>query len=730
MTTRPTPIPVAAPRLQDLEVLTRSSLLRGMSRDEAADLLALLEQVALAPGTCVFREGDDGDFMFFVLEGEARLRRGQLELRPVGPGDHFGELSLLGGRKRAASVEADTPMRLARLSRARYLELAARRPAVALHLTQGLASTLGDELVAMTDSVGLLAYQRSIPRQVEVKVRRPGQEHELVVPTGTLAGTLLPREREGLRVVAARLNQKASSLETAIVANVELDALALDDMEGRAIYRRSAALLFLEAARLSGAALGGREARMGPPLENGQVVLLPGPALGPTEIAVLAERLDGLVRADTPLREEIWQIDEARSELDRRGWLDAAALLSSRREAMVSLLTCGQTFALGLGPVVPRASYLEGLALEPHPAGLLLRHGAAVDRAMPTHHGASVDPLASEASCPRYGAEMTRAARGWLDSLGVTSVGRYNELCASASVDELVRVVEGFHEKWIGRIADTIAARKDRVKIIAIAGPSSSGKTTFIKRLTTQLRVEGLRPRAISLDDYYVDRSRTVRDASGEYDFEAFEALDAELFQDQLARLMRGEPVKTARYDFVLGKSLPTGGNELALGPQDVLLIEGIHGLNPALVGDAAPPEARFGIFVHPATTLAFDRANVLAPDDLRLLRRIVRDRHARNYTAADTIMRWPSVRRGELCHIYPTLPQADVVFDSSLVYETSVLKTYAERYLLEVSQSHPAYTTAFRLRNLIDQFVAIYPNHVPPTSVIREFIGGSGFEY
>jgi uridine kinase len=727
MTTRTTPLPFEyGKRLDDLEVLARSQLLRAMSIQEVSTFLDLLDQVALEPGTCIFREGDEGDFMFFVLEGSARLRRGQLELRPVGPGEHFGELALLGGTKRAATVEAHTTMRLARLSRSRYSSLATNHPRIALHFTQALASFLGDELVAMTDSVGLLAYQRSLPRQIEVNVSR-GPDR-LVVGTGTLAGTLLARELGGHMVVAATLNKKPASLETALVADVELGALTLGDMEGRAIYRRSAALVLLEAARRAAPDV---ELRMGSPLENGQVVRVARPAADSAALASsLLSMMNRIVSDDAPLREEVWQIEEARTELTERGWLDAAALLPSRREAMVSLLTCGQTFALGLGPVVPRASYLSGFSVVPHPAGLLLRLGEPVDRAMPTHHGACVDPLVQETTTPRYGGEMTRSGRGWLDGLGVKSVGQFNEVCVSGRVDELIRVAEGFHEKWIGRIADAVAARREQVKVIVIAGPSSSGKTTFIKRLTTQLRVDGIRPSEVSLDDYYVDRDKTVKDENGEYDFEAFEALDADLLKAQLARLLNGELVKTAKYDFVLGKSFASGGKELRLEPGDVLMLEGIHGLNPALVAGAVPPEAMFRIFVHPATTLAFDRASVLPADDLRLLRRIVRDRHARNYTAADTILRWPSVRRGELCHIYPFLPNADVVFDSSLVYEMSVLKTYAERYLLEVPSTHAAYTTAFRLRNLIDQFVAIYPNHVPPTSVIREFIGGSGFEY
>jgi uridine kinase len=309
-------------------------------------------------------------------------------------------------------------------------------------------------------------------------------------------------------------------------------------------------------------------------------------------------------------------------------------------------------------------------------------------------------------------------------------VGSYNRRCITGEVSELIRAAEGFHEKRIGRIADAVAARGDGLRIICIAGPSSSGKTTFIKRLTVQLQIDGLMPRAISLDDYYVDRDTTPRDASGELDFEALEALDLRLLQQHIARLLGGEEVRTAKYDFVLGKSLREGGPTLSLGPRDVLMMEGIHGLNPALLGDAVRPAQVFRIFIHPMVGLPIDRLTSVSPADVRLLRRIVRDRHGRNWSAAQSIQRWPSVRDGERRHIFPFLPQADVVFDSSLVYEPSVLKVYADRYLLEVPREDPGYTTAYRLRRLIDRFVTIYPDHVPPTSILREFIGGSGFEY
>jgi uridine kinase len=382
-----------------------------------------------------------------------------------------------------------------------------------------------------------------------------------------------------------------------------------------------------------------------------------------------------------------------------------------------------------MGPLLPRAALVGPVHLEPHPAGLLLSLPELL-RYMPLEHGARIDPIACERRAPRYDAPMATSQRRWLEGLGITSAGAYVTFCVGQSVPELIRVAEGFHEKWLGRIVDAIVSRRNDLQVIAISGPSSSGKSTFIKRLTVQLLVEGINPVALSLDDFYVDREKTPRDEGGDYDFEAFEALDIELLRAQSKKLLDHEPVRVARYDFLAGKNDPRGGRELRMKAGDVLLVEGIHGLDPALLEGVVDASRMYRIFVHPATTLAFDRANVLAPDDLRLLRRIVRDRHQRNYDAAATIARWPSVRRGELRRIYPFLANADVVFDSALVYEPSILKTYAERYLLEVPLDHPSAATAHRLRKTIDPFVTIYPDHVPPTSVIREFIGGSGFEY
>lgn len=727
--------PVAVPlslskRMEDLEVLSKNPLLAKLGLRDLGTLLDLLDQVALPRGTSIYREGDEADILYFVLEGQVALRRAQLDLRPAGPGDHFGELALAGVAKRTRSAEALTTVRLARMSRARYHALALQHPRIALSFMQALASALGDALTSMTDRVGLLLQQRSLPRRTTVRVRRDGVVAE--VPTGTAVRLLLPEQVDGAHVVAATLDQKPVSLETPIASDVALEPLTTASPEGREVFRRSVGLVFLEAARR---ALPGAVVRLGASLGSGQIVHLEGVAPSFDLAESLGRTMRDIVRARTPLREEIWGLEEARSHFFDRGWDDAAALLPFRRGSAVTLLTCGATVALAMGPVLPNAGDLDAMmgrapsapfSIAVHPEGLLLDLGEPFRRYLPSHHGTLIDPIPTERRAPRYDSEMSREQRAWLAALGVTSVGRFNEACVTGEVGELIRVAEGFHEKRIGGIADAIAAEPDRVRIVAIAGPSSSGKSTFIERLRVQLQVDGRRPIGLSLDDYYVDRDKTVRDERGEHDFEALEALDLDLLQTHVERLLRGERVKTARYDFLTGKSHPEGGRELALRPGDVLLLEGIHGLNPRLLGDLRAQA--YGVFVHPATTLPFDRLSVLAPEDLRLLRRIVRDRHQRGATAARSIARWPSVQRGEAVHIFPYRPDADAVFDSSLVYEPSVLKVYAERYLLEVPRDDPAFTTAYRLRELVDQFVAIHPDHVPPTSLVREFIGASGF--
>lgn len=696
-----------------------------LSADERSILDSFLEYTVVPAGQAVVQEGEPGRTLFFILSGHGHLERGGIRLQNIGPGETFGELGLLTNRPRAATILADEDMQLAGLSLANWERMAEGHPAVALRLLSQVVSGLGIQLVQATDNVGMLLRERSLPRRTQVRIQVGKQTQ--ITPTGAETGSVLPTHEDGALVVAALVDRKPVSLATPLTADAEVVPLSTRSWEGREVYRRSAGLLLLEAAiRVAPEA----ELRIGPSLSSAQLVEVLGTEEPLDALAArLLVELRRLAAERVPFVEEIWTVEEAASHQIAQGWVDAELLLRSQRDPTVPMVTCGRVYALSMAPLLRDAGPLLDLGLRSYHGGLLLEFGAAVLEQIPPGVKEVSDPALTTAEAPRSPA-MVVDHKAWLSSMGVTSVGAFNERCISGQVSELIRVAEGFHEKRIGQLADRIRERAETLRVISIAGPSSSGKTTFIKRLTVQLQINGISPRALSLDDYYVDREKTVRDARGDYDFEALEALNLELLRTHIAAIAAGEQVTTAHYDFLSGKSLPDRGPSIQLGSRDVLMIEGIHGLNPALLGDILPRAQLFKIFIHPVIGLPFDRLSSVNPADIRLLRRIVRDRHGRGYKAADNILRWPSVRDGERKHIFPFLPEADAVFDTSLVYEPSVLKVYAERYLLEIPREHPSYTTAFRLRRLLDRFVSIYPDHVPPTSLLREFIGGSGFEY
>jgi uridine kinase len=700
--------------------LDGSPLLARLDDRERERFLACAERVELAAGGSL--GGEAIHQLSFVLRGAATLRRAGGADRRLGPGDHFGELAVVGGRPGDEAVEAATPVTLLRVSGRCWAELERRDPALAAKVATGIARALGDELARASGEVGLLLRGRSLPRAPEITIRAGGEERR--VRTGTRLTELLPAEIDGDLVVAGLLGQKPVSLSTPIFTDAAVAPLTASHWEGRQIYAHSVGLLLLEAAHQVAPGL---RVRLGPSRGTRQVVEIAGALPGGASLERLArdiaEAMARLASADLPIRLEFWSTEEAASWFRERGWEEAARLLRTRRQATVRLVSCGEVYALSMGPLLPSTGRIRGFTLRPGDEGLDLQFGRIDPR---NGHGAAAPRPRPR---PRDG-DMAREHERWLAAMGVDSVGAFNDLCVSGQVSQLIRVGEGFHEKRIGQIADEIAAARDRIRVISIAGPSSSGKTTFIKRLRVQLQIDGVNPIGISLDDYYVDREKTPKGEGGDWDFEALEALDLALLQEHVSRLLAGEAVRTARYDFLTGTSHPDGGPVIQLRPGDALMLEGIHGLNPDLLGAIPRAGELFRIFVHPATTLPFDRLTRVSATDLRLLRRIIRDRHHRGYSAADNIARWPSVQAGEREHIFPYQDEADAVFDTALIYEPAVLKVFAERYLLEVPQSHPAYATAHRLRYLVDRFVSIYPDHVPPTSIIREFIGGSGFEY
>jgi uridine kinase len=528
-------------------------------------------------------------------------------------GDSFGEAGL-AGRARHATALSVSPTRLARLDRDRFLALAEREPPLALRFLEAVVGELGTELGGIADRIGQALRERTLPRRTQIRVRLGGVERW--VNTGTPLRDVLPADVDGRPVVAALLDNKAVSLSSPLTADADLGLLTTDHWEGQEIYRRSAGLLLLEAAHLE---FPRTSVRMGPTMGSGDRVELGG-EVPPTTLLIerLLARMHELTRADAPFRTELWTVEEACSHFAEEGWGDAARLLRAWRDATVPLVSCGELYALATGPFLASAGAIREFGLHARDDGLRLTYGEQV----PVRGG----PSATGGSIARR-SPMAKEHDRWLASMGVGSVGAFNDQCVSGQVANLIRVAEGFHEKQIGQIADTVRSRADRVRVITIAGPSSSGKTTFIKRLTVQLQIDGLNPLSLSLDDYYVDRERTVRDEAGEYDFEALDALDLDRLGDNLSGLIAGEAVQLPHYNFKAGKQ--EEGEVIQLGPEHIIILEGIHGLDPKLVPAAVAKKA-YRIYVSALTQLNLDRHNRVSTTDTRLIRRIVRDTRER----------------------------------------------------------------------------------------------------
>jgi uridine kinase len=324
--------------------------------------------------------------------------------------------------------------------------------------------------------------------------------------------------------------------------------------------------------------------------------------------------------------------------------------------------------------------------------------------------------------------EVFQEHKDWAEILNVPNVANLNENAINGSSGDIIKISEALHEKKIAEIANLIHERKDKVKIVLIAGPSASGKTTFSKRLMVQLAVNGLKPTMISLDDYFVDRELTPKDEKGEYDFEAIEAIDVEFFNQQLNELFSDRIVELPKFNFTVGQKFPSG-KKLQLLPGSILIVEGIHGMNPDLVPHIAEGNT-FKIFISALTQISIDDQNHISTTDNRLIRRMIRDSKYRNYTAQDTIRRWSSVRAGEDKNIFPYQENADIMFNSALIYELAVLKKYAEPLLKAVTESQPEFSESNRLLKFFSYFKPIDDLEIPPTSLIREFLGGSSFTY
>lgn len=535
--------------------------------------------------------------------------------------------------------------------------------------------------------------------------------------------TLLEVERQ-LRLdgphpfLAAYVNNRIKELNYRIYKPVTVRFIDITSFEGIRVYQRTISFILQKAVRelFPDRTLYIRHS-LG---ASGFYCEISGFGPIPAEhLDAIKARMRGIIDRNLPIQGVKMLTDTARKIYEGFGMADKIALLDSRPRLYSKIYTIDSLPGYFYGALTPSTGYTPQFDLHPYYNGFFIALPLRTD---PTRLHQSVHQEKMFDVFHQY--------QSWVEIMGVPTVGQLNSKVLAGDASELIKIAEAFHENKLAQVAGCVAeANRERgVRLVLISGPSSSGKTTFAKRLGVQLRVLGLNPVLISLDDYFVDREKTPRDENGEYDYEALEAIDLEQFNDHLKRLERGESVDIPRYDFISG-TRQWHDNPLQLDERSVLIVEGIHGLNPALT-PGVPESRKFKIYVSCFTSVALDNVSRIATSDNRLLRRLTRDYRTRGNDALSTLARWESVRRGEEKHIFPYQENADVMFNSSLFYEISVLRRFAEPLLREVPDTVPEYGEAKRMLKFLDNFIPISPEEIPPTSLLREFIGGSSFKY
>jgi len=549
--------------------------------------------------------------------------------------------------------------------------------------------------------------------QITIRCVNDGQSYSVAEGSRLLdiCKQLLPQTADS--IVSAKVNNVAQGLKYRIYNNSDVEFLDISNESGLRTYTRT--LLFVLAKAVEDL-YDGVHVSVEAPVSNGYYICLRHADNVNPSLEDIKARMGEIIAQDLTFQRIVAPTDEAVKVFEQAGMSSCARLIKSTGSLYTTYHTLDGYPDCYYGALCPSSGYLKLYGLEPYHDGFILRLPD------PKNPG-QLKPLTQE----NKAFESFREYHRWQDIGGVRTVADLNEILVQGHTNELINVAEALQEKYICHIAEAIQA-KGTVKMVVIAGPSSSGKTTFSKRLSVQLMTCGIFPRPISMDEYFLPRVQTPRDSEGNYDYESVDALNLPLLADHLTKLFNGEEVELPHYDFQTGESVPSG-QRLKLGPNEVLVMEGIHALNPKLTA-TFDDSLKYKVYVSALTTLQLDNHNYIQPRDNRLLRRIVRDYKYRGYSAADTIGRWPSVTAGEDKWIFPFQDEADAMFNSALLFELAGLRVQALPVLEQVPENAPEYAEAYRLRKFLNYIKPININALPPASLLREFLGGSSFHY
>ena len=514
--------------------------------------------------------------------------------------------------------------------------------------------------------------------------------------------------------VSARVNNKVEGMHYRVYNSKDVEFLDMTSSSGSRAYTRT---LFFVLCKAVQDIYPATDVVIDIPVSNGFYVdIRLGRPVVDEDVNIIHRRMQEIIDARMPIRRFTVPTEEAVALFQEKGDVEKVKLLKTSGSIYTTYYKIGDYVDYYYGTLLTNTSQLYLFGLEKYYDGMLLR--------IPSLKNPDV---LGEMTRQDKMFEIFKEHHRWQSILGIRTVGDFNQAIDANHATDIINISEALQEKKIAKIAEEIASRKG-VKLVLLAGPSSSGKTTSCKRLSIQLAVNGLKPLQISLDDYFVDREKTPKDASGEYDYESIYALDLDLINEQFNALFRGEEVELPKYDFQSGKSKKSG-NKLKMNDNNVLVVEGIHALNPELTAHI-PQEQIFRVYASALTTILLDNHNYIPTTDNRLLRRIIRDYKYRGVSAQETIHRWPSVRAGENKWIFPFQENADAMLNTAMLYELAVIKTQAEPLLQQVPENCEEYAEAYRLLKFLKYFKGIPYNNLPPTSLLREFLGGSSFHY